>query len=270
MRLHAPVLAAVLAAAVVGVPALPASAALSEPPIVLNGSGPTPIPLKNMAMILDTTWGPRYIAGQQKSNLTVTVSGTDTITFRDKGTRSWKDGAAYMPSHCTKQHVKKGVKATCSILPQFQDGMFVQVWPRLGNDRVDGSTLPSWVRFWVLADEGDDVVWGGAGDDFVNGAKGVDTVHGGDGDDWIRTGLGDDVIYGDGGDDELVGVDGADEVHGGVGRDRVGGGPGADRLFGDAGDDALICASGKDTAHYDADDVKLYQCETRIQDPLLP
>lgn len=271
MRLSAPVLAAALAAAVVGVPALPATAGTSStPPIVLNGSGPTPVPLKNMAMIIDTEWGPRYVAGQQRSKLKVTVSGTDTITFRDRGTRAWKAGSAYMPDHCTKRHAKRGIKATCTILPEFQDGMFVQIWPRLGNDKIDGSTLPSWVRFWVLTDKGNDVVWGGAGDDFVNGAQGADTVHGGDGDDWIRTGLENDVIYGDGGDDLLVGVDGADEIHGGPGKDRVGGGPGNDLLWGDAGDDSLICSGGKDTAHYDADDVKLYQCESQIEDPVLP
>ena len=232
---------------------------------MLNGSGPTPVPLKNMAMIIDTEWGPRYVAGQQKSKLTVTVSGTDTITFRDRGTRAWKQGSAYMPDHCTKQKVSKGIQATCTILPQFQNGMFVQVWPRLGNDRIDGSSLPSWVRFWVLTDKGDDVVWGGAGDDFVNGGQGSDTVYGGEGDDWIRTGLEKDVIYGDGGDDLLIGVDGPDEIHGGAGNDKVGGGPGDDKLWGDEGNDSLICQSGADTAHFDLDDVKLYLCETKIE-----
>ncbi len=283
MRLHAPVLAAVLAAAVAGLPALPASAGAAQtsstsassrgsstPPTELVGDGPTPVPLKNMAMIVDTEWGPRFVAGQQNSKLTVTVSGTDSITFRDRATKSWKDGAKYMPRHCSKQHAKRGIKATCTILPEFQDGMFVQIWPRLGNDRIDGSALPSWVRFWVLTDQGDDVVWGGAGDDFVNGAQGADTVHGGDGDDWLRTGIENDVIYGDGGNDELVGVDGNDEIHGGPGTDRVGGGPGNDLLFGDAGDDSLICSSGDDTAHYDSDDVKVSECETRIEDPVVP
>jgi serralysin len=271
MRLPATLLAAAVATAIIGVPALPASAGTaSEPPIVLNGSGPTPIPLKNMAMIIDTEWGPRYVAGQQNSKLTVTVSGTDTITFRDRGTRAWKVGSAYMPDHCTKQHVKRGVKATCTILPEFQNGMFVQIWPRLGNDQIDGSTLPSWVRFWVLTDKGDDTVLAGAGDDFVNGGQGADTVHGGDGADWIRTGLEGDVIYGDGGDDLLIGVDGGDEIHGGTGTDKLGGGPGNDKLWGDEGDDSLICQNGDDTAHFDSSDVKLYLCETRIQDPAQP
>ena len=83
MRRIVPALTATLAAAMVGVPALPATAGLSGPhglpPIVLNGSGPTPVPLKNMAMIIDTEWGPRYVAGQQRSKLTVTVSGTSGL-----------------------------------------------------------------------------------------------------------------------------------------------------------------------------------------------
>jgi len=262
MRLHVPALAAILAAGVVGVPALPATAeGGGTPPIVLNGSGPTPIPLKNMAMIVDTKWGPRYVAGQQNSKLKVTVSGTDSITFRDRKTQSWKEGKQYMPKHCTKQHVKRGVKATCTILPEFQDGMFVQIWPRLGNDRIDGSTLPSWIRFWVLTDKGDDVVYGGAGDDFVNGGQGSDTAHGGAGNDWIRTGLERDVIYGDDGDDLLVGVDGNDEIHGGLGTDRVGGGPGDDTLFGDQGPDKVICAGGYDTTDGDSADDTDNQCE---------
>ena len=274
MRTFPSFLAAALAAAVSTVPVLPASAAGSGgdlPPIVLNGSGPTPIPLKNMAMIQDTEWGPRFIAGQQKSKLTVTVSGTDTITFRDRTTKSWKVGKQYMPKHCTKKHVKRGIKATCTILPEFQDGMFVQVWPRLGNDRIDGSTLPSWVRFWVLTDKGDDVVWGGAGADFVNGGQGADTVHGGDGDDWIRTGIENDTIYGDGGDDELIGVDGKDEIHGGPGTDKLGGGPGNDTLWGDEGADHLVCADGLvDMAFFDLQDSTDRHCEVLAPDPALP
>jgi len=270
MRSLPSVLAAALTAALIGVPALPASAGGGDtPPTELVGKG-TAIPLNNKAMILDSKWGPVYSAGQQKSRLKVTVSGTDTITFRDKGIDGWKPGREYFPRHCKKQRVKTGIKATCTILSQFKDGMFVQIWPRLGNDRIDGRTLPSWVRFWVLTDKGDDTVWGGAGDDFVNGYTGDETVYGGDGNDWIRTGQDNDIVYGDGGDDEIIAGDGNDEVHGGLGTDKAGGGPGSDELWGNQGPDNIVCADGQDTTEDDSADHTDGQCETTAPDPALP
>ena len=266
MRTFSSVLVAALTVAVIGVPALPASAAGGDtPPTELVDHGGTAIPLNNKAMILDSKWGPVYSAGQQNSKLNVTVSADHkTITFRDRGIDGWKPGREYFPRHCKKQRVKRGIKATCTILPRFQNGMFVQIWPRLGNDRINGSTLPSWVRFWVLTDKGDDTVYGGAGDDFVNGYTGVDTVHGGDGNDWIRTGQDDDVIYADAGNDELlIGGDGNDEIHGGIGTDKVGGGPGNDLLYGDEGPDNLVCADGTDTTDNDPADTR-YQCDAYL------
>jgi hypothetical protein len=224
MHLRTPVfttvLAAALAAGVVGAPAgtaaadrghVSASAGLrgtgaSTPPTELMGDGPTPIPLKNMAMIQNTEWGIRYIAGQQDSRLTITYAA-GVMTFVDLGTQKWRS----VPKRCTTvEGVVQGVMATCTIPDKWAKGSFVQVWPRLGDDVVDGSTLPAQFRLWVLTDEGDDVVWAGPGDDFVNGAKGADSVHGGDGDDWLRTGKGDDVVWGDAGADKMVCQDGHD------------------------------------------------------------
>ena len=263
MRTFTSVLAAALATAVVVVPALPSSAAGGgdTPPTELVSHGGTAIPLNNKAMILDSKWGPVYSAGQQNSQLSVTVSGTDSITFRDKGIGGWKPGRQYFPRHCKKQRVKIGIKATCTILPRFRSGMFVQIWPRLGDDLVDGSTLPSWVRFWVLTDKGNDTVWGGAGDDFVNGYTGSETVHGGDGNDWIRTGLDNDLVYGDAGDDEVIAGDGNDTLYGGIGADKLGGGPGDDTLAGEEGPDNLICSDGYDTTDTDNGDAKRDHCE---------
>jgi Ca2+-binding RTX toxin-like protein len=99
--------------------------------------------------------------------------------------------------------------------------MFLEVWPRLGHDFVDGSTLPATLRLWVLADAGNDTVYGGAGDDFVNGAHDTDRVWGGAGNDWVRGGSGNDRLYGGTGNDRLLGQDGADVVRGGAGVDRV-------------------------------------------------
>ena len=46
------------------------------------------------------------------------------------------------------------------------------MWPRLGDDRVDASTLPDSVAMTVLGDAGDDVVLFGGGPDFFNGFTG--------------------------------------------------------------------------------------------------
>ena len=265
MRTFTSLLAAALTAAAISVPALPATAAGGgdTPPTELVGKG-TAIPLNNKAMILDSKWGPVYSAGQQNSQLTVTVSGTDSITFRDKGIAGWKPGRDYFPRHCKKQRVKIGIKATCTILPRFRGSMFVQVWPRLGDDRIDGSTLPSWVRFWVLGDKGSDTVLLGAGNDFFNGYTGNDTVYGGDGNDWIRTGLDDDTVYGDAGDDEIIAGEGADHLYGGIGTDKLGGGPGDDIVSGDEGPDNLICSDGYDTTDQDSADAKRDHCEAYL------
>ncbi|KAA1420332.1 hypothetical protein F0U44_06965 [Nocardioides humilatus] len=81
--------------------------------------------------------------------------------------------------------------------------MYIQVWPRLGNDFTDGRTLPARFRLWVLTDAGNDVTYGGDGADFVNGAKGNDRIYGGAGHDWLRGGPGADRIVGGGGGDRV-------------------------------------------------------------------
>ena len=125
----------------------------------------------------------------------------------------------------------KGIEVVCSIPAKFDDeDMYVQVWPRLGNDRVYASTLPDRFRLWALMDDGKDVVRAGDGADFVNGAMNPDRVYGGAGDDWIRTG------------------------------------PGNDKLWGDAGTDKLVCAENKDTVYDDViDPRRLKTCEIQIQ-----
>lgn len=228
-----------------------------DPPTSLTGGGPPPIPLKNASMIVKTEGGYRYIAGQQNGHLTITqVDGN--VRYVDTGTQELRD----IPNSCTRQSVPTGIAAICDVPAEFEDGseMYLEVWPRLGNDFVDGSTLPASSRLWTLGDKGDDTVFGGAGDDFVNGAQDNDTAYGGGGEDWIRTGIGNDELWGEGGDDRLVGVHDNDEIHGGEGDDRVGGGPGSDVLWGDAGRDMLACGTGPDVAHMDALD-NSSQCE---------
>ncbi len=240
------VLAATVAATALAGPsqALPLTALLPE-------HGPV-IPLKNAAMIVKTDIGYRYMAGQQDSRLVVTES-QGRLHFVDTGTSELRSLPA---KPCRVEPAEVGIAASCRVQKRFGHGnpMFLEIWPRLGDDYVDGSSLSAAYRLWVLADAGNDTVFGGAGDDFINGAQGDDEASGGAGDDWIRTGIGDDALWGGSGNDKLVGVAGADQIRGGDGDDRVGGGPGNDRLWGDAGADRVLCGTGLDEAWLDGAD----------------
>ena len=248
-------LLAVVAACVAA--SLPA-ASQAVPPTEITGKGGPVVPLKNAAMIVKRDTGYRYIAGQQDSHLTVSkVNGK--VRYRDTGTRELRK----IPGSCNRQRVAKGIAAVCSIPAKFGGNhkMFLEVWPRLGNDFVSGSDLPAMFRLWTLADRGRDTVIGGAGNDFVNGAQDADKARGGAGRDWIRTGLGNDRISGGLGNDQLVGVDGSDVIRGGAGDDRVGGGPGGDELWADGGRDMVACGGGRDRARIDRAD-RTTECES--------
>lgn len=216
------------------------------------------IPLVHAAMITRTRHGYLYRAGQQNSHLVVTRVKAG-VRFRDTGTRTWRSVA----SGCKRQKVRVGIAAVCGVSRSTsgRHPMLLEIWPRLGNDFVDGHTLPAAFEMAVLADAGRDIVLGGAGNDFINGAQNGDRVRGGGGNDWLRTGIGDDRIWGGSGNDDLVGVEGRDTIRGGGGNDRVGGGPGNDRLFAGGGRDAVVCGSGADAARADGSD-RVNQCES--------
>ncbi len=225
---------------------------------VLNGQH-TVIPMKNQAMITRTKHGYLYRAGQQDSHLVITRVESG-LRFRDSGTREWKS----IPDACRRERVAAGVAAVCPVPSSIglSNPMLLEVWPRLGDDFVDGSTLPGPFQMAVLADDGRDVVLLGAGHDFVNGAMKTDVVRGGAGDDWIRTGIGADDIAGGPGDDKLVGDDGRGIVRGDDGNDSVYGGAGDDRLYADdSAADVVSCGSGRDTAQVDRTD-RVRDCET--------
>ena len=231
------------------------------PPTELLGDGPTPIPLKNAAMIKKTDGGLRYIAGQQDSHLAVTIVD-GKLRFEDTGTAELRE----IPSSCQRQSPDEGIAALCNVPLRYDDThrMFVEIWPRLGDDYVDGSSMPTMIRFWVLADAGRDTVYAGDGADFINGAQNQDRVWGGAGDDWLRTGIGGDRIWADSGDDKLVGQDGNDIMRGGSGVDELFGGNDDDTLYGDADPDAVLnCGGGRDNAYFEPGE-RVKDCEDRI------
>ena len=216
------------------------------------------VPLKDQAIINRTSHGYLFRAGQQDTDLTMThVDGR--LHFVDKGTRSWK----WLPRACTRLDVPQGVGASCRVRDKFTlaTPMLVEVWPRLGNDVSDSSTLSSLFDVSFLGDRGDDTAFLGAGDDFFNGAQDRDRVHGGAGRDWLRTGLADDVIDGGADGDYLVGVDGNDTIAGGAGDDRLFGLDGNDELDAGEGNDHVSCGNGQDSALVQSSDKALF-CET--------
>jgi len=217
--------------------AVPKAASGDHPRTEITPAYGTVMPMKNKSRIIITEWGYRYISGQQSSRLTITESNGGLL-YVDKGTPTWRD----LPTTCSKRKVTTGIAAWCAIPDTFVGTtMFLEVWPRLGADRVDGSALSSTFRLWVLADKGRDRVWGGAGDDFVNGAQGIDRIWGGGGDDWLRGGLADDLVFGGDGADYLLGMDASDQIDGGTGPDDIYCGPGSDTAISDSADKVRLC-----------------------------
>lgn len=256
-----PALAVSGAALQPGAPA-PTPAGEDLPPTeLLGGNGPV-MPLKDQARITQSKWGYRFQAGQQDTHLTITpVDGG--LLYEDTGTKRWRD----LAPRCVKRKAAKGIAAWCALPDKYQGDavMFLEVWPRLGDDFVDGSALPAKYRLWTLADAGNDEVHGGAGDDFVNGAQDDDIAYGNDGSDWLRGGIGVDLLSGGAGADKLVGQDGKDRLDGGDGPDRLYGSAGADEIRAGTGVDLVNCAGGKDAAYVDRQD-RHRQCEVVHQE----
>ena len=227
-------------------------------PITEINDGRKVMPLVNQARIVHSEWGYRMVAGKQSSHITITeVDGG--LLFTDTKTQKWHD----LPKSCDARSVSKGIAAFCTLPAAFtgDKSMFIEVWPRLGNDFVDGSSLRAKYRLWVLTDKGDDNVYLGAGDGFVNGAQGNDTIHGGPGDDWLRMGKETDEAWGGDGADKIVGQDGHDSIHGGAGDDSLYGAFGPDTIWGDEGADRVVCGGGTDQAYVDYEDDP-FQCES--------
>jgi serralysin len=216
------------------------------------------IPLKDKAMLTRTQHGYLFRTGQQDSHLVMTRVRRG-IRLADSGTARFKK----LSPACRRQRVRVGIAAVCRVPGSISTSqpLLVEVWPRLGDDFTDGSTLPATVAMTVLGDEGNDVTHLGAGPDFFNGHSGRDPVTGGAGNDWIRAGLGNDPVRGGTGNDYLVGMEGRDTIVAGRGEDRLYGMDGADRLRGDAGADLVVCGTGRDSARADGTDRVMRNCE---------
>ena len=197
--------------------------------------------MKGAARILKTDCGYRFRAGQQDSHLKITQVGNQ-LHFADKGS----DRIDKLAKACTEIKGVRGIAAKCRIPYglSVDNRLLVEVWPRLGDDFVDGSTLSDLFSMTVLGDAGKDTALMGAGPDFFNGAFDNDRVQGGAGDDWIRAGDNRDRVQGGAGNDHITG---------GYGDDTIGGGDDADRIY---------CGGGHDRATRDAGDLAVWKCES--------
>jgi hypothetical protein len=209
-------------------------------------------------MLSKSKHGYLFRAGQQDTHLEVTLTSSG-LRFEDSGTKEFRK----LTNVCKEKKAGRGIAAVCPVpgnISQRQP-LLIEVWPRLGNDYVDTSTLPAEYSVTVLGDKGQEEVHFGAGWDFFNGYSQRDKVWGGGGNDWFRPGLGNDLVVGGPGNDDVVAVEGHDTIRGSEGHDRIWAGDGNDRLWGGPGDDFVLCGSGRDRATADAGDQVTRDCE---------
>lgn len=130
-----------------------------------------------------------------------------------------------------------------------------------GNDRINGSTLPTTVQARFEGGFGNDTLFGGDANDILKGDYDGATGDGSEGNDWIEGRGGNDTLYGDGADG---GEGGADTILGGDGHDTIRGDGGdgaegrADSLLGGAGNDVILGHTGNDYIDGGADNDILF------------
>jgi Ca2+-binding RTX toxin-like protein len=202
--------AAVLAAALAFVAALPASATAAT----CDG---------RKATIVGTA-GNDVIVGKKASDVIYGGGGDDRISGGPNGNDRICGGAGEDRIH--------GGRGFDSL---HGDGGDDWLFGDSGSDRAEGGDGNDALN----GAEGSDRLLGGPGDDEIRGVKGPDLMIGG---------AGGDVLIGDKGSDEATGAGGQDWLYGDKGNDRLDGGPGEDRVDGGAGDDpTLEGGSGTDT-----------------------
>lgn len=217
-----------------------ASAGPDSCPFITELINHNPLPMKDAARVYKTDCGYRVRSGQQDSHMVITQVG-NKLRFVDRNTKR----IDLLPAACNRIKGVRGIGFECPIGSGYSvnNRMLVEIWPRLGDDFVDGSSLSAEFSLTVLGDAGNDTALMGAGPDFFNGAFDRDRVVAGAGNDWIRSGDGHDVVKSG---------PGADFVTAGEGDDLVEGGDGADQLY---------CGPGRDTVSRDGSDPKVIYCE---------
>ena len=242
---------------------VPAAAAGAPGPPASTGSGEQ---VERLERVVAKRWGEitridgglRFRASQHDSRLVMTRAGA-RVRFHDRALRRW----LFVPRGCRRVAVETGIAATCRIPAGTSPTapLLLEIVPRLGDDRIDGSALGAEFRLTLLGDAGRDVLIGGDGSDYFNGAFQGDRAVGNGGDDFIRLGDANDVAYGGPGKDHVVGLAGDDRLFGGDGDDLLEGSEDDDTLIGGPGIDNLRCGLGTDARDNDPDDPASRDCE---------
>lgn len=190
-----------LMAALLSVTTTSAPAHADTPPKVLWDGDANVSNVGDRAIVRWSKYGFVWISGKSGSHLTVTYKAdTNTLIYHDTKLSGFKE----LNWRCKRVPTSRGIKAACKLPAAKSTGtVFVQIWPRLGDDYANTSALPKRFRGWFLADAGRDTFIGGPGADFVNGAKGGDLVYGNAGNDWLRGGPSWDRLYGGAGADRI-------------------------------------------------------------------
>jgi Ca2+-binding RTX toxin-like protein len=115
------------------------------------------------------------------------------------------------------------------------------IFGNIGGDQLNGGL-------------GNDQIFGRAGIDYIQGGDGNDILHGGDDQDVMAGDFGNDTVYGDAGNDQISDVDGTNTLDGGTGDDSVTGGNGSDTILGGDGNDNLYGEAGNDKIYGGAGD----------------
>ncbi|BAJ00917.1 calcium-binding protein [Shewanella violacea] len=145
----------------------------------------------------------------------------------------------------------------------FMSQLFNEILPELSPDADPISFFPSAYveeiteaqlatelegnKIAATGSDGDDTIRARSGSNsgvFILANNGNDRVFGANGDDYIDGGSGDDYLYGSNGHDQLVGGEGNDILDGGNGDDVLSGGAGNDVLTGGYGNDRFLFGYG--------------------------
>ena len=274
-RLGAAVATSVLAAFIIGVSAIPASAATcsggttmtidlaSEESVSLSLSG-----ADDPRVIAVTPGDPSCAGFNTDSVTTIRINGADG----NEGVTIDQTGSAPFPHQNTASiDLALGGGADALIITgrSTADGIGfgtngISLDP---GDTPDVTGVGTVETSTVDAGGGDDVVSGkeggdlGAvfstaltihgevGNDVLTGGTGIDTIIGGSGNDTLKGSAGGDMVDGGSGGDVVSGGDASDVVSGGAGSDRLKGGAGEDTLDGGAGEDTLTGGGGPDTVN---------------------
>jgi Ca2+-binding RTX toxin-like protein len=113
-----------------------------------------------------------------------------------------------------------------------------------GHDRIIGNDVGNYLYASggnddVWAQAGNDVVYGGLGADTIRGEDGNDAIYGDNPAETVANNL-NDLLYGGRGNDALVGGGGNDVMYGDGGNDTLYGHAGQDHLVGGAGFDTFV------------------------------